>query len=121
MVVEIPSASIDTIFALGYKDHNIPGNELDVSDQDGIINLESYPVLGMYQPDGLAYFGTQGNSFFLTANEGAARKYTAYNEVERVSALVLNPATFTNISTLHEPHNLGRLNVTNAFGDAGGD
>ena len=121
LVVEIPSASIDTIFALGYKDHNISGNELDVSDQDGIINLESYPVLGMYQPDGLAYFGTQGNSFFLTANEGAARKYTAYNEVERVSALVLNPATFTNISTLQEPHNLGRLNVTNAFGDAGGD
>ena len=121
MVVEIPSASIDTVFALGYKDHSLPGNELDVSDQDGIINIASYPVFGMYQPDGLAYFGTQGSSYFLTANEGAARKYTAYNETQRISSLGLNPATFANIPILQEPNNLGRLNVTTAFGDEGND
>jgi len=121
LVIEIPSASIDTIFALGYKDHNIPGNELDASDQDGVINLSSYPVFGMYQPDGLAYFGTQGSSYFLTANEGAARKYTAFNETERIFNLELNPSSFTNIAALQEPENLGRLNVTTAFGDVGDD
>jgi len=121
LVIDIPSASVDTIFPLGYKDHNITGNELDASDQDGAINVITHPVFGMYQPDGLAYFQIGGSSYFLSANEGAARKYTAYSEEERVSNLDLNPATFTNISALQSPANAGRLKVTTAFGDHGGD
>ncbi len=121
LVIDIPTASVDTIFPLGYKDHSVTGNELDASDQDGAINISLHPVYGMYQPDGLAYFGIGGNSYFLSANEGAARKYTGYTEEDRVASLDLNSATFTNIVALQSPANTGRLKVTTAFGDYGGD
>jgi len=121
LVVDIPSASVDTIYPLGYKDHSTTGNGLDASDQDGTINVTVHPVYGMYQPDGLACFAIGGNSYFLSANEGAARKYTGYTEDERISNLVLNPTNFTNITALQSPNNLGRLKVTTAFGDNGGD
>ena len=121
LVIDVPTASVDTIFPLGYKDHNATGNELDASDQDGAINITSHPVHGMYQPDGLAYFKIGGISYFLSANEGAARKYTGYSEDERVANLNLNSGTFSNISDLQSPNNAGRLKVTTAFGDHGGD
>jgi len=122
MVIDIPLAKIDTIFALGYKDHNAAGNEFDASDNDGFINLSNWPVQGMYQPDGMAFYTVNGNDYFLTANEGAARKYfPGFSEEVRVADLSLNPANFNDIFLLQNETNLGRLNVTSSFGDIGED
>jgi hypothetical protein len=121
MVIDIPLAQVDTIFALGYKDHNIAGNEFDASDNDGFINITSWPVNGMYQPDGIAFYSVNGNDYFLTANEGAARKYSGFSEEIRVADLSLNPANFNDIFLLQNEINLGRLLVTNSFGDIGED
>lgn len=121
MVIDIPLAQVDTIFALGYKDHNISGNELDASDNDGFINITNWPVNGMYQPDGIAFYSVNGNDYFLTANEGAARKYSGFSEEIRVADLSLNPANFNDVFLLQNEINLGRLLVTNSFGDIGED
>jgi len=121
MVIDIPLAQVDTIFALGYKDHNIAGNEFDASDNDGFINSTNWPVNGMYQPDGIAFYSVNGTDYFLTANEGAARKYSGFSEEIRVADLSLNPANFNDIFLLQNETNLGRLLVTNSFGDIGED
>jgi len=117
LVLDIPMGTIDTLFFLGYKDHSMAGNELDASDQDGAANILSWPVYGMYQPDGMAAFSKGGMDYFITANEGAARKYSAFNEEKRVSNLLLDTNDFSNISYLQGPTTIGRLKVTTVFGD----
>ena len=117
MLIDIAMGAVDTIFFLGYKDHGLAGNELDASDQDGGVNIAQWPVYGMYQPDGIASFSKGGVDYFITANEGAARKYTGFDEGERVSNLSLDTTDFNNIGSLQTAAAIGRLKVSKAFGD----
>lgn len=75
--INIATATVTDIFALGEKDHGITGNELDVSDNDGgTINIRTWPgVRGLYLPDALTSYTVGGNTFLLTANEGDARAW----------------------------------------------
>jgi len=58
------------IMPLGFKDHSLAGNGLDLYNDDS-VNIKTYPGLfGMYQPDTVKFF-TQGNkNYIITANEG---------------------------------------------------
>jgi hypothetical protein len=97
---------------------NVLGNNaLDASDRDNAINITNWPVKGMYQPDGIAAFRHKGQTFLITANEGDAREWGAFNEEARVSSLTLDPTKFPNAATLKQNANLGRLTVTNKMGD----
>ena len=105
-----------------------PVNGMDVSDQDGPsngkrINIQSWPVLGMYQPDAIASFAVGGQTYFITANEGDSRDYTGFSEERRVGAsgFVLDPIAYPNATTLKLNANLGRLQPTVATGDLDGD
>ncbi len=120
-VVDIASRRIAEIFALGTKDHAAPENPLDASNRDGGINIQNWPVMGFYQPDGADTFTAGGQTFLVTANEGDARDYDAFSEEVRVGDLVLDPAAFPNAATLQEEENLGRLRVTSANGDLDDD
>jgi hypothetical protein len=123
-VLDIPSATFTSIQPLGLKNHNTPGNGLDPSDQDGpSINIQNWPVFGMYQPDAIAPYTVGGQTYYITANEGDSRAYTGFNEEIRVGAAgyVLDPAAFPNAATLKMNANLGRLQLTNATGDTDGD
>ncbi|MCS7004878.1 MAG: choice-of-anchor I family protein [Cytophagales bacterium] len=76
--IDIPTARIDTIFSLGYK--NFPaGGGLDASDRDSAnttsIRIRNYPVWGAYQPDGIHYVVIGGKGYVLSANEGEMREY----------------------------------------------
>ena len=46
---------------------------LDASDEDGGINLQNYPIFGLFQPDAVASYQVNGATFYVTANEGDAR------------------------------------------------
>ncbi|MFU8840754.1 MAG: choice-of-anchor I family protein [Nitriliruptoraceae bacterium] len=72
-VLDIASATFTDIVPLGFKDHLLPGNELDVSDRDDEIRIASWPVFGMYQPDGFDAYRWRGQTLLVTANEGDAR------------------------------------------------
>ncbi|BAY96350.1 5'-nucleotidase/2',3'-cyclic phosphodiesterase [Tolypothrix tenuis PCC 7101] len=122
-ILDITSASITDILPLGVKNHNLPGNGIDASDQDGGINIKNWPVFGLYQPDAIASFTANGQTYYITANEGDSRNYTGFNEEIRVgaSAYVLDPTVFPNAATLKQNANLGRLQLTNATGDIDGD
>ncbi|MTJ42014.1 choice-of-anchor I family protein [Dolichospermum flos-aquae] len=139
-VLDIATASITKIVPLGFKDHNLPGNGLDASDRDvngtssggGKINIQNWPIFGMYQPDAISSFQIADKTYYITANEGDARirptangtfgnEGSLFNEEARVSSLNLDPTAFPNATELKKPENLGRLTVTNKLGDTDGD
>ena len=72
--IDIAAAAVRRIIPLGFKDHGEPGNELDVSDKDGGVNIRAWPGLyGAYQPDTIRLFVKDGRRYIVTANEGDSR------------------------------------------------
>lgn len=122
-IVDIATATVTDIKPLGLKNHNQPGNGLDASDQDGRINIRNWPVFGMYQPDAIASYTVNGQTYFITANEGDARDYPGLAEEIRVNnaSYILDPSTFPDAAVLKQNANLGRLQLTRATGDLDGD
>ncbi len=120
-IINLKKPAVEAIVPLGFKDHSDPANPLDASNKDDAINIRNWPVLGMYQPDGIASYRFRGREFIVTANEGDARDYDGYSEEVRVHDLTLDPAAFPTASDLQLDENLGRLKTTTATGDADGD
>ena len=120
-VVDIASAEVTAVLPLGFKDHSLPGNELDASDRDGAITIVNWPVFGMYQPDSIAAYEVDGKTYLVTANEGDTRDYDTFSEEDRVRGLDLDPAAFPDAGALQANGALGRLTVTNTLGDTDGD
>ena len=77
-IVDIASATVTEVLPLGYKDHSLAGNGLDASDRDGGVNIQNWPVFGMYQPDAIASYTVSGHTYLITANEGDARDYDGF-------------------------------------------
>ena len=122
-IVNIDTATVTKIVPLGLKNHSLSGNSLDVSDRDGGINLVNAPVFGMYMPDSISNFTSNGQTYLITANEGDARDYTGFAEEIRVgsSSYILDPKAFPNAAELKKDANLGRLTVSRSTGDLDGD
>ena len=79
--IDIATAKVTDVIALGYKDHGVAGNELDVSDTDLKADIKTWPGLrGMYQPDSIAAYTVSGKTFLVTANEGDARAWGEGNK-----------------------------------------
>ena len=119
-IIDIPTATVTSLVPMGFKNHSIAGNGLDASDQNsGNVNITTWPIRGMYQPDAIASFVVNGQTYLISANEGDARAYSGFSEEARVSSssYVLDPTKFPNATTLKNASNLGRLNVTNKFGN----
>jgi len=111
--IDVVKAEVVDIFSVGYKDHNLEGNGLDASNKDNGINIQNWPVFGMYQPDAIDSFTVDDQLYLIIANEGDARDF----EEKRVGKLDLSEVFGTpeEIEELQENENLGRLNVTEAF------
>lgn len=75
--IDIASATVTDILPLGFKDHGVAGNEMDVSDEEGgAINIAARPgVRGLYLPDAMASYTAGGQTYLVTANEGDARAW----------------------------------------------
>jgi 2',3'-cyclic-nucleotide 2'-phosphodiesterase (5'-nucleotidase family) len=114
----------------------VQSNGLDASDRDDVINIRNAPVFGMYQPDSIASYTVNGQTYYVTANEGDSRVRPTldgildgfnggdiYNEEIRLGNdnYVLDPTAFPNAAELKQNANLGRLTVTNTLGDTDGD
>ncbi len=89
---------------------------LDASDEDGVINLQNYPIFGLFQPDAVASYQVEGETFYVTANEGDAR-----DEDVRIADITLDPTAFPNAAELQQDTVLGRLEVSAIDGDLDGD
>lgn len=118
--VDVRRAKVIDILPLGYKDFSQPENAIDASNKDDGVNIKPWPVLGMYQPDSIDSYTINGDTYFVTANEGDARDYGGYSEEVRVKDLVLDTSVYSDPS-LQDSENLGRLKTTTALGDADND
>ncbi|MBK1645489.1 alkaline phosphatase [Thiocapsa imhoffii] len=133
-VLDIASGAFTDLRGLGFKDHLLPGNELDVSDRDGAIRIENWPVYGIYQPDAIASYRYRGQTYIVTANEGDTRDYPGFSEEVRFRALSGgtppvcadapriqsflqdNSMGIETLADLRDNANLGRLTVTKVDG-----
>jgi hypothetical protein len=128
-VLNLDQAKFERLRGLGFKDWSAPGNRLDASDRDGpgnttALNLQPWPVFGMFQPDGVASYRAGGRTWLVTANEGDARAYPGFSEEVRARDLVtggkLDPSSPA-FAPAGSNAQLGRLRVTSASGDTNGD
>jgi 2',3'-cyclic-nucleotide 2'-phosphodiesterase / 3'-nucleotidase / 5'-nucleotidase len=122
-IVNIAAGVVERIVGLGLKDHSLVGNALDTSDQDSSINIRSWPVHGLYQPDAIHTVTARGRTYLIMANEGDSREYAAYVEAVRLNnaGYLLDPIVFPEPASLKANSALGRLNVSTASGDVDGD
>ncbi|WPO77669.1 choice-of-anchor I family protein [Flavobacterium sp. KACC 22761] len=119
--VDLNSKTITAIYPLGLKDYNTAENAIDVSDSDSKIAFNPWKVKGLYMPDGISHFTANNIPYFVTANEGDAREYTAYTDVKRMKSMTLDATLFSDATTLKLDANLGRLNLVADMGDTDGD
>ena len=110
----VPFNPDPTQTVLGIIDFDL-ANGLDPSDTDG-INIRNEPVYGLYQPDAIATYEVDGETYYVTANEGDAR-----DEDERIEDLELDPTAFPDADELQTDDAIGRLEVSSIDGDIDGD
>ena len=72
--------TIEWVKSLGAKSYapgNDAGNTIDI-EEEGDILMKAYPGLfGLYMPDTIASYKVDGETYFVTANEGDGREYCA--------------------------------------------
>ena len=101
------------ILPLGLKDHSVARNKLDASDRDasppttpptGRLNIRTWPLKGMYQPDAVASFAIKGKTYYVLANEGDDRNdFFGTAETATVSSVTrvpLAPEVFGNATAI---------------------
>jgi hypothetical protein len=123
-VVDIPSATVTAIAALGARDFGRVGQGLDPSNEDGAIAIAPWPALGMYMPDGMATYQVGDALYLVTANEGDSRDYedeAGFTEETDVSEVALDPEAFPDGESLQAEGNLGKLEISSVSGDTDGD
>ena len=76
-VIDLASADVTMVLGIGFKDYGLPGNEIDASNRDGGVNLNSWSIFGTYMPDGFDSYAVNGVTYLVTANEGDGREYVS--------------------------------------------
>jgi hypothetical protein len=122
-IIDLTTNTVTDIKSFGLKDHSLPENTLDTSDETDFIFDASWPIKGMYMPDGVTTYNLGGVNYLVTANEGDAREYDALEEERDItdSDFNLDPSVFSNINLLELESTLDGINFTNASGDANND
>ena len=150
-IADLSNPSLVSIRSFGAKDNSVPGNELDLSNEDGPngdpgVNVRNWPIYTMYRPDTIASYAVNGTTYFVTANEGDAREFEEEaadltnggeevdleaGELVRGDDVTLDPAVFDPAAIaselgafdgdLQDDANLGRIEVTTSLGDTDGD
>jgi 2',3'-cyclic-nucleotide 2'-phosphodiesterase / 3'-nucleotidase / 5'-nucleotidase len=114
-VINIMKARVERLIPLGLKDHSIPGNGLDINDNDKVANIVTRDnVVGMYMPDTIAvYSPSWAAHHFVTANEGDAR-----SENKRVKDPLnkYDPIAFPDDAFIRSDPGLGRIQMSTIDG-----
>lgn len=77
-VLDLNTNTFSQVIGLGVKDFNSAANAIDTSDQTNLTGtLLPVAVKGLYQPDGMAIFEKNGQTFIVMANEGDTREDNA--------------------------------------------
>ncbi len=100
--VNLTTNALEYIKSFGAKSYNEDsGNTIDI-EEEGLIKMKSYPGLfGLYQPDSIASYTSNGATYLVTANEGDGREYLyddtngdeqeSHVDESKISKLTLDP------------------------------
>lgn len=102
-VLDLNTNTFEKIVGLGAKDFSLPGNQIDTRD-NATINFTSPNVKGLYMPDGIAAYESNGITYYVTANEGDFRE----DDGDR-----------SNASTVGATGDLADLRISNTDSSAG--
>lgn len=81
--LDIQTKKFTQIKGLGFKDHGLAGNEIDIVD-DGKADIKLQPdFYGVRMPDGIDTFTAGDKTYIVTANEGDAREWGTYSDIEK--------------------------------------
>lgn len=121
--INLATTAFTDIWALGTKDVSLPGNGMDISDNNGQVLIANWPIQAFYMPDAVANYTIGGTTYIVTANEGDEKEYTGFVERTTVgaAAYTLDPAIYPNASVLKQSYNMGRFRVSNLSGNTDAD
>lgn len=119
--IDLSSKTISNIFPLGFKDYNSTVNAIDISDKDVAIVFNPWKVKGMFMPDAIANYSVNGTTYFITADEGDAREYTANKDIKRLKDCNLDATAFPDAAAIKAEAKMGRLNLVSTMGDTDND
>ena len=121
--INLTTSTFSELWALGTKDISIPGNGMDISDNNGQVLIANWPLKAFYMPDAVANYTVGGTTYLVTANEGDEKEYTGLNERTTVGAstYILDATLFPNASVLKQTYNMGRFRVSNLSGNTDAD
>ncbi|WP_260501844.1 choice-of-anchor I family protein [Aquabacterium sp. J223] len=101
-VINLSNNAATTVFSLGTKDFNLPGNEIDTRDNNNAVQFVNVPLKGLYMPDALGtHTDASGKHYFITVNEGDFRE----DNVDRTTVNAVSGNTVPN-------NNYGRVRIT---------
>ncbi|MCV2880424.1 choice-of-anchor I family protein [Actibacterium sp. XHP0104] len=120
-VFDLTTMGWEKIVPLGTQDHSVVG--LDASDKDGAINITTYDnLVGLRMPDAIAAAEINGQTYFLTANEGDDRgDFDEGGDAARVGDILDGDVAGLSIDPSVDTTGLERLNVSIIDGDTDGD
>ncbi len=76
-ILDLATAEVTAVLGIGFKNHGLPGNELDASNKDDGVNVRNWSIFGTYMPDGFDAYTVNGTTYLVTANEGDGREYVS--------------------------------------------
>lgn len=122
------SADSRTAWVTLQENNAIAGNGIDTDDTDQESHLDRFPLLGMYQPDGIKAYAVSGATWLVIANKGDARSYGGFDEKTRVEDALLDARAFHDIGGCRErgappglPLAIARLRISRVTSNLDGD
>ncbi|MEO0457776.1 MAG: choice-of-anchor I family protein [Cyanobacteria bacterium P01_A01_bin.114] len=127
-VLDVISGEFTDLIGLGLKEYPA----LDASDLDEGINIQDWPVFGLYMPDAIATYDVDGETYIVTANEGDDRG-DAHEEGRGDAIQLTNVGSAISFgrngvalspsidAALLEAEALGRLTISSLDGDTDGN
>jgi len=109
-ILDLGTNTFDKVVGLGAKDFSLAGNQIDTRDNttvanpSGTILFTSPNVKGLYMPDGIAAYESNGSTYLVTANEGDFRE----DDADRANA-----------STVGATGDLANLRISNTDSSTG--
>lgn len=94
------------IVGLGLKDYSLPGNAIDPSNVSPVSQI-NVPLQGAYQPDAIASYEVNGQTYLVMANEGDAQEDDG--DVERAGTLFGTAAPLNRINVIRDLSTAGNL------------
>lgn len=121
VVVDVVIVIVIDLFGFGLKVYCELGNDFDLSNEDGGINIVNWFFYGYYQLDGIECYFVGGNMYIVFVNEGDVCDYDVFFEEDCGDDLDLDEVVYLDVDELQMDENLGCICIFNVEGDVDND